>query len=119
MSQHRLPTFSPLPGSLTSEEFIAAYEAACGNELNADQRRAITHKQGPLFIMAGPGSGKSEVMVARTLKLVLVDGVEPKSIFLTTFTEKAARNLQDRIATRLLAMRYSTSLDDLRVGTLH
>lgn len=109
----------PTPGSLTSEAFLSAYQRASNREMNEEQRLAVQHGEGPLFVMAGPGSGKSEVMVSRALKLVLVDGAAPQSLFLTTFTEKAARNLQDRLTTRLLAMGYDTAMDDLRVGTLH
>ncbi len=109
----------PEPGSLALDIFLSRYEQAIDHSLNPDQAQAIRHDHGPLFITAGPGSGKSEVIVAHALKLVLVDGVHPKSIFLTTFTEKAARSLQDRVADRLARMEYDTSLDDLRVGTLH
>jgi DNA helicase-2/ATP-dependent DNA helicase PcrA len=110
---------APKPGSINPDAFLAAYERAIGTSLNPAQRDAVLHDSGPLFVMAGPGSGKSEVMVARALKLFLVDGVPSGSIRRTTFTETAARNLEDRIADRLLAMGYNTTLDDLRVGTLH
>lgn len=109
----------PKPGSLSLPEFLERYQRAANRDLNDDQKVAVSHTEGPLFVMAGPGSGKSEVMVARCLKLVLVDGVTPQSVLLTTFTEKAARNLQDRVASRLASMGYLASLDDLRVGTLH
>lgn len=101
------------------EDFIRAYEKAIGHPFDDEQRKAVQHGSGPLFIMAGPGSGKSEVIVARTLKLVLVDGSDPRSLLVTTFTEKAARNLEDRISDRLLRMGFKTTLDDLNVGTLH
>lgn len=109
----------PKPGSLSLADFLERYQEAAKRRFNSDQKTAVSHNEGPLFVMAGPGSGKSEVMVARCLKLVLVDGVAPQSVFLTTFTEKAARNLQDRVASRLASMGYIASLDDLRVGTLH
>lgn len=109
----------PLPGSLNISEFIDGYEAAIGRKLNSEQRQAVKHGKGPLYVMAGPGSGKSEVMVARAIKLVLVDGAQPESVFVTSFTRKAARNLEDRIADRLLRMGYDTTLDGLRIGTLH
>ncbi len=110
---------TPAAGSLSIESFIQSYETAIGHGLNAEQRTAIRHGQGPLFLMAGPGSGKTEVIVARALKLFLVDAVPSGAILITTFTEKAARNLSDRITDRLIAMGYSTTLDDLRVGTMH
>lgn len=110
---------NPEPGSMPASTFLDRYERAVGQKLNPQQKDAILHGNGPLFIMAGPGSGKSEVMVARALKLVLVDSVPAGSVILTTFTEKAARNLEDRIGDRLLAMGYTTTLEDLRLGTLH
>jgi superfamily I DNA/RNA helicase len=85
------------------------------------QRRAILHGDGPLHVTAGPGSGKTEVLVSRTLKLLLVDEVAPGSVMLTTFTEKAAQSLEERIVDRLDAVGYGDAVDanDLRVGTLH
>lgn len=50
-----------------------------------------------LFIVAGPGSGKTTVMALRTLKLVFVDGIDPSTILATTFTKKAAAELRSRI----------------------
>lgn len=54
------------------------------------QRRAILYGDGPLHVTAGPGSGKTEVLICRALKLLLVDEVPPGSSLLTMFTEKAA-----------------------------
>jgi len=88
---------------------------------NNAQQRAILHGDGPLYVTAGPGSGKTEVLICRTLKLLLVDEIAPKSIFLTTFTEKAAQNLEERIADRLTRIGFEDAVDvnELRTGTLH
>ena len=51
----------------------------------------------PLFIVAGPGTGKTTCLTFRILKLVLVDGVPPKGIIATTFTKKAAEELRSRV----------------------
>ena len=72
-----------------------------------------------------PGSGKSEVLVLRCLKLTCIDGVEPKAIILTTFTEKAAKNIQDRLAIYKNYLDQDDAslrridLSQVRVGTLH
>ena len=50
-----------------------------------------------LFIVAGPGSGKTTVLTLRVLKLIFVDGVDPAAILATTFTRKAAAELRSRI----------------------
>ena len=51
----------------------------------------------PLFIVAGPGTGKTACLTLRILKLILVDGVSPRGILATTFTKKAAAELRSRI----------------------
>jgi len=110
---------------LKLNQFLAAVEEHTGRKLNDEQRSGVTHGNGPLWILAGPGSGKTEVLVLRCLKLALVDEIEPRSIILTTFTEKAARSLQERILTRKAAVenRYSSvskvDVSAIRIGTLH
>lgn len=111
--------------SLTSLELIAGIEAKNGFPLDVEQKEAICYGVGPLLIAAGPGSGKTEVLVTRCLKFICCDSVNPGSILLTTFTEKAAKNLQDRLseAFLFLANMYPqlAAIDpsDLRIGTLH
>ena len=65
---------------------------------NPNQNDAI---QAPLnqslFIVAGPGSGKTTVIALRVLKLIFVDDIDPSNILVTTFTRKAAGELRSRI----------------------
>jgi DNA helicase-2/ATP-dependent DNA helicase PcrA len=102
-----------------------AQSNARGYDLDDKQKQAVEYEGGCLWLLAGPGSGKSEVLVTRTLKLLCVDGVKPRSILLTTFTAKAARNLDDRLATYLAALQdtdsslQSVDLAGIRIGTLH
>jgi DNA helicase-2/ATP-dependent DNA helicase PcrA len=109
-----------------------AHPNARGYDLNDEQKAAVNHQDGPLWLLAGPGSGKSEVLVTRTLRLVCVDDaaasmsrVEPRSILLTTFTKKAAGNLEDRLATYFGSLQpvdlalNKVDLADIRVGTIH
>ena len=106
---------------LDGVELVSKLESLTGYKYGPDQKAAILHGDGPLWITAGPGSGKTEVLVARTLKLLLCDKLSPSSVFLTTFTEKAADNLVNRIATYLddLDVSPQISAADLRTGTLH
>jgi len=107
------------------EQLHDALDTARGYPLNNHQREAVDFGAGPLWIIAGPGSGKSEVLVTRALKLICVDGAEPRSVLMTTFTKKAARNLEDRLAAYLLALQTahpeldSVDLSEMRIGTLH
>lgn len=65
---------------------------------NKNQQKAImSPADKSLFIVAGPGSGKTTVMVLKILKFIFVDGVEPSEILATTFTRKAADELYSRI----------------------
>lgn len=87
---------------LTYHEFVATVRAAVPrlqqNWLNAEQElvvRAAPHP--PTFIVAGPGAGKTIVLVLRVLKLILVDQLVPSSVITTTFTRKAAGQLRSRI----------------------
>ncbi|WP_298521578.1 DEAD/DEAH box helicase [uncultured Methanobrevibacter sp.] len=65
---------------------------------NQDQKKAIlSDSDKSLFIVAGPGSGKTTVMVLKILKYIFVDGIDPSEILATTFTRKAADELYSRI----------------------
>lgn len=65
---------------------------------NKDQQKAISsEKNQSLFIVAGPGSGKTTVMVLKILKFIFVDDINPNEILATTFTRKAANELNSRI----------------------
>ena len=62
---------------------------------NEEQKAAINHKDGPLIVVAGPGSGKTTVVVNRTAKLI-EKGVNPYNILVITFTKAAAKEMQMR-----------------------
>lgn len=90
---------------------------------NDGQREAIQSLDGPLFLMAGPGSGKTRVLLWRVVNMLVFQGVQPEKIFLSTFTEKAAKQLQDGLQSILGTVTNKTGkpydLSKMFVGTLH
>jgi len=87
--------------------------------LNKSQIEAIMTVDGPVQIVAGPGSGKTLVLVLRAMFLLLTGRAQPNQILLTTFTEKAAFELRDRINECARLLGYHGPLYEIRVGTLH
>src|SRR5215475_441251 len=90
---------------------------------NEEQKAAILHADGPLFLPAGPGSGKTRVLLWRTINLITTHGIRPEEIFLSTFTEKAALQLRNGLRTLLSAVSEKTGVPydtaKLYVGTVH
>jgi DNA helicase II / ATP-dependent DNA helicase PcrA len=86
---------------------------------SAQQLAAIQALDGPLLIIAGPGAGKTFTLVERTINLLSSRNVDPSRILLSTFTEKAAKELLTRISSRLLERGMSVNPTDMAVGTLH
>src|SRR5215208_1941373 len=87
--------------------------------LNDSQIKAIGITDGPLQIIAGPGSGKTLALILRTLYILLTGRAEPKEIIVTTFTEKAAFELRDRLHHFSNILGYKGRIHEIRISTIH
>jgi len=92
------------------------------SHLNAKQKEAALHKNGPILIIAGAGTGKTSTLTHRILNLV-TEGVAPSEILAITFTNKAAKEMQERVSELLAKHGFDIGLryNDPRpfVGTFH
>ncbi|WP_204136951.1 UvrD-helicase domain-containing protein [Halomicronema sp. CCY15110] len=111
-----------ITASLTLQDIWQALEPR-PFQPNPNQANAILHTDGPLYLTAGPGSGKTRVLLWRTLNLIVFHGIQPEEIFLSTFTEKAARQLREGLQSLLGIVTNQTGqpydIARMYVGTVH
>lgn len=81
-------------------------------KFNDQQREALEHNEGPILVSAGPGSGKTRIIVARIARMI-EDGIEPRSILATTFTAKAAEEMNQRLNA------YGVDTGMMSIQTMH
>ena len=82
--------------------------------LNKAQKRIVAHKIGPALVIAGAGSGKTRVLTYKIAYLIQEIGLPPENILAVTFTNKAAQEMKDRVAS-LVKMNIS----NMSIGTFH
>ncbi|MBN8261048.1 MAG: UvrD-helicase domain-containing protein [Xanthomonadales bacterium] len=83
--------------------------------LNPPQRAAVLHADGPLLVLAGAGSGKTRVIVEKIAHLIATGRYPPKRIAAITFTNKAAREMRERVAKRI----RGDAAQELTISTFH
>lgn len=82
--------------------------------LNAEQLKAVDNTEGPLLVLAGAGTGKTRVLIARLVNILRQNKAYPSQILAVTFTNKAALEMKERTASLL-----GRSLEGLWLGTFH
>jgi DNA helicase-2/ATP-dependent DNA helicase PcrA len=100
---------------MTSREKLLQKFTEEYNRLNEQQRRAVDQVEGPVMVIAGPGTGKTQILSARIGKILLTDvGAEPNNILCLTYTDSGAVAMRRRLATFIGADAYR-----VQISTFH
>jgi DNA helicase-2/ATP-dependent DNA helicase PcrA len=86
---------------------------------NDNQKLAISTVDGPVLIIAGPGTGKTFTLVQRAIYLIQECEVRAEQLFIATFTDKAAKELITRISNELLKRNIIVNINEMYIGTFH
>ena len=86
-------------------------------KFNQSQLSAALHKDGPMLVLAGPGSGKTATLVERTKNLIIKHGVSPSNILVITFTKAAANEMKQRFEREMEGQAYGNAR--VTFGTFH
>ena len=87
--------------------------------IDSKKLEIVNHVDGLMLVIAGPGAGKTMAIVERVVHLIGTCGIAPESIFVSTFTEKAAKELLTRISRRLMEEGLKVSPNEMYIGTMH
>ncbi len=88
-------------------------------QVNDFQREAVLTTEGPVLIIAGPGTGKTFTLVKRIAYLVIEKNVKPSEIMVVTFTEKAGKELLTRISNEFIKYDLNLNINEMYIGTFH
>lgn len=98
-----------MPKSRSTEAFIAAYK-----QLNTEQRKAVDTIEGPVMVVAGPGTGKTQILTLRIANILKETQVKPEQILAITFTDAGVKAMRQRLKSLVGEVAY-----DVRITTFH
>ncbi|PTV93157.1 DNA helicase-2/ATP-dependent DNA helicase PcrA [Halanaerobium saccharolyticum] len=87
--------------------------------LNQNQQLAVENIEGPMLIIAGPGSGKTLTLIERIYNIIETKNIKPENLFISTFTEKAAQEIMTRLSNKLIENNIDLNIYDMYIGTFH
>lgn len=87
--------------------------------INYNQNEAINTIDGPVLIIAGPGTGKTFTLVERVINMVANLGIDPSKILISTFTNKASFELIDRLSIKFKELNIHKDVNDMMIGNFH
>lgn len=88
-------------------------------QVNDHQKEAVLSTEGPVLIIAGPGTGKTFTLVKRLAYLVIEKRIKPSEIMVVTFTEKAGKELLTRISNEFIQYDLCININEMYIGTFH
>src|SRR5450830_1879133 len=103
----------PAPGGIAARA-LGARGAPYLADLNPEQREAVETLDGPLLVLAGAGTGKTRVLTTRIAHQLITGRARPAQVLAVTFTNKAAREMLDRVASLI-----GGAADGMFLGTFH
>lgn len=87
--------------------------------INVKQEEAINKIDGPVLIIAGPGTGKTYTLVQRVINMVANLNIDPSQIMISTFTNKASFELIDRLSIKFKELNIHKDVNDMMIGNFH
>src|SRR5260370_3062285 len=108
------PVSSPAEGADPPPAQRAVTSSTHLEGLNTEQRQAVVHEGGPLLVLAGAGTGKTRVLTTPIAHLLITRHAPTSQILAVTFTNKAAREMLDRVASLI-----GGAADGMWLGTFH
>ena len=93
---------------MTDKPDAMAFDTAYKN-LNAAQKKAVDAIEGPVMVVAGPGTGKTQILTLRIANILRKTDTNPENILALTFTESGARNLKERLRTFIGSAAYKVN----------